>query len=234
MDKYDSPSTVGKKLRDGEALATVWDQFYVHCSTIIQTCPGVRRLSDSDREDCVQDVMLEFVRRFGEQWPEATQEHMNGWIRLTSRNKAADIVRRRFRKPEVLFGDGTGEGIVDRELSGGNPEASRADDVSLIWETLLSLDHKVSVTSYLIFYLRSIEGWEVAELAELFGIAPDQVRFRCHRVKKKFGTILEAKGQEHGGPHPSRDGRLEPIDPGEKRPRRTPRGQTTTTNEPDS
>lgn len=200
MDEYDSPSTIGRKSRDAKALAAVWDKFYLHCSTIIHASPGVRRLSDADREDCVQEVMLEFVRRFGEKWTEANQEHLTGWIRLTSRNKAVDIVRRRYRKPEVLFDDGSGQDIVGRDGSAGDPEASRAEDVSLIWETLLSLDHTVSVTSYLIFYLRSIESWEVAELAELFQITPEQVRFRCHRVKKKFGTILGTKGQGRGGP----------------------------------
>ena len=31
------------------------------------------------------------------------------------------------------------------------------------------------------------------DVAELFRIAPDQARARCHRVKKKFGSILRAQ-----------------------------------------
>lgn len=205
-------STVGKKIGDGEALATVWDQFYLHCSATINSCPGVRKLSDADREDCVQEVMLEFVRRFGERWEEASREHLTGWIRLTSRNKAVDIVRRRYRKPEVGFDDGAGDALVDHGTTGENPDAMRTADVSLIWETLLSLDHQVPVTSYLIFYLRTIEGWDIPELAELFGITAEQVRIRCHRVKKKFGAILEAKGQGRLGARPTRSG-VKPIEP---------------------
>lgn len=196
MGDRDSPSTIGKRLADGPRLASAWDLFYAHCSAIIAATPGVRKLSAVDREDCIQEVMLELVRKFGEQEPERGDPHLAGWIRITSRNKAVDIVRRRYRKPEVGFDDGAGEAIVDRGDLGDDADATRAEHVSLIWEALLSLDHKVPVTSYLIFYLHTIEGWKVPELAELFGITPEQVRFRCHRVKKKFGPILESKGRD--------------------------------------
>ena len=139
--------------------------------------------------------MLELVRKFGEQG-RPSEEHLTGWLRLTSRNKAIDIVRRRYRHPEVGFAEGAAERIVDRGDVAGRSTRRTAEQVSLIWEALLSLDHKVPVTSYLIFYLHSIEGWKVAELAELFGITPEQVRFRCHRVKKKFETILETRGRD--------------------------------------
>src|SRR4051812_33516772 len=118
MDDPDSPSTIGKKPADGEKLATAWDYFYAHCYTIISECPGVRRLSTTDRDDCIQEVMLELVRKFGEHQPDAAQENLTGWIRTISRNKAVDIVRRKYRKPEVMFDDGAGAGIVDRDSSG--------------------------------------------------------------------------------------------------------------------
>ena len=195
----DSSSTIGKKPADVSRLTDAWDHFYAHCSRIINESPGVRRLSVADREDCIQDVMLELVRKFGNKDAHPGEARLTGWIRLTSRNKAVDIVRRRFRKPEVGFGDGSGEEIVDRDDFGTDPESERAEHVSLIWEALLSLDNKVPVTSYLIFYLQTIEGWKVSEIAELFQVTPEQVRIRCHRVKKKFGPILKSKGRGAGG-----------------------------------
>lgn len=193
MEDHDSTSTIGKKPADRETLTAVWDHFYAHCYTIINECPGVRRLSLTDRDDCIQDVMLELVRKFGERQPDGGIESLTGWIRTLSRNKAVDIVRRRYRKPEVGFDDGAGAGLLDRESPGVDPDQKRGEHVSLIWETLLSLDNKVPVTSYLIFYLHTIESWKVPEIADLFQISPEQVRARSHRVKKKFGTILEAK-----------------------------------------
>lgn len=195
-DDQESPSTIRRAAAaDAEALSAVWDHFYAHCFTIINECPGVRRLSSSDRDDCIQEVMLELVKKFGQLRPDQTQEHLTGWIRTVSKNKAVDILRRRMRKPEVLFDDGAGERLPDRGEADADPAAARGEHVSLIWETLLSLDHKVPVTSYLVFYLHTIESWSVSEIADLFQISPEQVRARSHRVKKKFGSILETKGR---------------------------------------
>jgi RNA polymerase sigma factor (sigma-70 family) len=198
MDDQESPSTIGKKPTDSAKLSLVWDKFYAHCSAIIYECPSVQRLSVVDREDCVQEVMIELVRKFRERQPDSGQDNLTSWIRAISRNKAVDIVRRRYRKPEVSFDDGAGQGIRDRSTSEVDPEQQRGEHVSLVWESLLSLDHKVPVTSYLVFYLHTMEGWKIQEIAELFQISPEQVRARPHRVKKKFGSILESKERNSG------------------------------------
>ena len=196
MEDEESASTLARKSADGAKLASVWDHFYDHCFTIINECPGVRKLSTTDRDDCIQEVMLELVRKFGERHPDPGHENLTGWIRTISRNKAVDIVRRKYRKPEVLFDDGSGGSLLDRGTSGVDPEQARGEYVSLIWESLLSLDHEVPVTSYLVFYLHTIESWKIPEIAELFQISPEQVRARSHRVKKKFGSILTAKSHQ--------------------------------------
>lgn len=206
MDDQDSPSTIGKIPTDSAKLSLVWDKFYAHCSTIINECPSVRRLSFVDREDCVQEVMVELVRRFSERQPDSGQESLSRWIRVISRNKAIDIVRRRYRKPEVSFDDGSGEAVRDRNSAEVDPEEDRGEHVSLVWESLLSLDQKVPVTSYLVFFLHTMEGWKLQEIAELFQISPDQARARSHRVKKRFGAILESKGRESGKARVSRQG----------------------------
>jgi RNA polymerase sigma factor (sigma-70 family) len=199
MESSESSGATGKRPEGDASLARVWDQFYRYCFTIINQCPGVRMLSTSDREDCVQDVMMEIVRKFGEHQPGSSPDHLAGWIRVLSRNKAADIFRRRFRKPEVLFDDGTGAGVLDGNRAEGEPELAQGECVSLVWEALISLDQKVSATSYLVFYLRTIEGWDIPEISELFQISSDQARARCHRVKKKFGSILKTQGKKRGG-----------------------------------
>jgi RNA polymerase sigma factor (sigma-70 family) len=197
-------SATKTKPADNAALAAAWEKFYAHCFAIINQCPYVRRLSSADREDCVQEVMVELVRRFGRDRLEPMPGPLQtGLIRALSRNKAADLMRRRYRKPEVLFDDGAGAAILDARSSADGPRSEPGEYISLVWEALISLDHEVTITSYLIFYLRSIEGWTVPEIAELFQIAPEQARARCHRVKKKFDSILKRLGQEHDAPWPS-------------------------------
>jgi RNA polymerase sigma factor (sigma-70 family) len=204
MDDRDTPSAGkgGTGRAGGEALATAWDQFYAYCAGVIVRCPSVRRLSTADREDCVQEVMMEIVRKFGAPRPGPIPGELPAWIRAVSRNKAVDIVRRRYRRPEVGFDDGSGEKILDNEPADGEVQLGRGEYVSLVWEALVSLDQKVPVTSYLVFYLRTIEGWSITEVAELFQISPEQARARCHRVRKKFSSILKTKEKKRGGPRP--------------------------------
>lgn len=183
----------------GNRLSDAWDRFYAECFDVILGCPGVRRLSQADRDDCVQEVMMELVRRLGDDPAETPPEGMIRWVRAVSRNKAADIVRRKFRKPEVTFDDGSGGSLADRRLGEhDDPSPAPGEAVSLVWEALVSLDSQVPVTSYLVFYLRTMEGWSISEIAELFQITPEQARFRCHRVKKKFGALLRQRRDDAG------------------------------------
>lgn len=192
-----------------DARRGAWDQFYGWCFEVVRGCPSVRRLSDADREDCVQEVMVELVRRFGEAEDAPAAEQVEGLIRVVSRNKAVDIVRRRYRKPEVGFDDGSGETLASGPRgaeSAAEAALGQGESISLVWEALASLDQQVPVTSYLVFYLRSIEGWSIQEIAELFQISAEQARARCHRVKQKFGTIVETKRGRRPAPWEARDG----------------------------
>ena len=186
------PDTSGPYAEGDPRLEGVWDQFYAYCFAIINQCPGVRRLPVADREDCVQDVLMEIVRRFGSPRPGRRPEHFDAWVRAVSRNKAADMVRRKSRKPEVGFDDGSGDTVLD--AFDPDTGVSQPEYISLVWEGLIALDSQVSATSYLVFYLRNIEGWDVPEIAELFQISPEQARARCHRVRRKFESILKNRG----------------------------------------
>jgi RNA polymerase sigma factor (sigma-70 family) len=198
MDLAPSPRSTSEAPGPGNTLSDAWDRFYAECFEVIRRSPSVRKLSQADRDDCVQDVMMELVRRFGENQPEEPPEGMIRWVRAVSRNKAADIVRRKFRKPEVTFDDGSGGELPDLADRLNDHSPGPGESVSLVWEALVSLDHQVPVTSYLVFYLRTMEGWSIPEIAELFQITPEQARFRCHRVKKKFGTLLKERREESG------------------------------------
>lgn len=171
----------------GEVRQAAWDRFYDFCFKIINNSPGVRKLSTVDREDCVQEVMLELVRKFGEGHIEGLEDEIGGWVYVVAGNKAADIARRRTRKPEVGFDDGSGEAVP---AESGPAALDVGESISLVWESLLALDQQVTPSSYVVFFLRTIEEWSVPEVAEMMGMTPEQVRFRTHRVKARFAEIL--------------------------------------------
>lgn len=172
--------------------AEAWNRFYAHCFHIINQCPFVRRLNVVDREDCVQEVMMEIVRKLGQLQPEVAGAALTGWIRTVSRNKAINITRQRYRKPEIPFDDGAGAAVVGKPTN-PTPAIPEEDSLAMLWEALVVLDEKVTMSSYVIFYLRNIENWPITEIAEVFNITPEQTRFKCHRVRKRFSEILKTK-----------------------------------------
>jgi DNA-directed RNA polymerase specialized sigma24 family protein len=183
------------------AKAEAWDRFYAYCFDIVRRTPSVRKLSGADQDDCVQDVMYEIVRKFGEHgWEELPEpENVCGWIRTVSRNKAVDITRRHYRHPEVGFADGSGADLPADTSALEAAALNMGESVSLVWDALLTLDQEVTMTSYLIFYLRTIENWATTAIAEVFNLTPEQTKFRCHRVKKRFAEILKSKQAAAGG-----------------------------------
>ncbi len=183
-----SPSTPAPS----DPRAGAWDRFYAHCFRIINQCPFVKRLNTADREDCVQEVMIEVVRKLGQQEPDEAGEALTPWIRVVSRNKAADMTRRRIRNPVIAFDDGAGAALVSKP-SESAPALPEQDSLAILWEALVTLDEEVTMSSYVIFYLRTIENWPITEIAEVFKLTPEQTRFRCHRVRKRFGSILKSK-----------------------------------------
>jgi RNA polymerase sigma factor (sigma-70 family) len=177
-----------------QAKAEAWNRFYEYCFEIVRRCPSVRKLSGSDQDDCLQDVMYEIVRKFGEHATEELPEpeNMTGWILTVSRNKAVDITRKHYRHPEVGFADGSGADLPADTSALEAAALNMGQSVSLVWDALLTLDQEVTMTSYLIFYLRTIECWPTQEIAQVFNLTPEKTKFRCHRVKKRFGEILKS------------------------------------------
>ncbi len=192
----DEPERLDLPVEHSHRLEDVWDQFYAYCMAIISSCPHVRRLSAPDREDCVQDVMMVIVRRFDKAKLHERPAHFEAWLRLVTRNKAADVFRRKRRKPMDAFHDGSGETLLDPVNL--DAKLSQPEYIALVWEALLTLDKEISATTYLVFYLRSIEGWDVTEIAELFQLSNEQTRARCHRAKKKFEEILRERTGDFG------------------------------------
>ncbi len=172
------------------SLSENWDHFLGQCQRMIARSPELQRLSRNDREDCVQDVMVEVVRKFGSETPVSIQNKLMGWIRVVSRNKAVDIHRRRKRKPELLFDDGAGATLIDRAFLQNQQSEESSEAVSLVREALSHLDARVAPMTYLVFHLRHLEGWSITEISDLFQIRPERTRARCHRAKRKFEEIL--------------------------------------------
>jgi RNA polymerase sigma factor (sigma-70 family) len=107
-----------------------------------------------------------------------------------ARNKAVDSIRRRNRHASKPLEDN--EAIARRDPSlDPAAEYERRRTLAQVQRILLELSGKVSRTSYQVLYLRWIEDRPTSEVAAALELTPEQVRFRVHRMKRKFRDMLE-------------------------------------------
>jgi RNA polymerase sigma factor (sigma-70 family) len=171
-----------------------WDRFYAFCDGAIRTALASRPLQPADREDCRQEIWMELLAT---RMSRFRGGDLRSWLAALARNKAVDAVRRSRRRPVGL--------AIDPETRPAGPfEGPCAADESrsLVWSALAALERRVETRSFLVFFLRWIEGWSFIEIAAHLGLTPEQARLRHHRTKEKFRqVILDTAPRAERGDH---------------------------------
>jgi RNA polymerase sigma-70 factor (ECF subfamily) len=171
-------------------LTDAWNQFYDFCNPMIARAVGVHRLSEADRNDCVQEVWGEIIARLVHFQYDPARGRLRTWISTLMRNKVVDLIRRRARQRQGALSD-----AVQASLVGLNTDPAvvleQRTTQDLVWEALDELARSVSNRSYRVLHLRWFEGRTVPEIADTLGLTPNQVRFRHHRVKRKLFHLME-------------------------------------------
>jgi RNA polymerase sigma factor (sigma-70 family) len=164
----------------GEPAA--WTMCVDECESTITRVLRRFSLQDTDRDDCRQAIWEAILTtrsaRFGGGDPSA-------WLATLARNKAIDFLRRRRRFPHHSL-------LVEAvRATAGDPERDRSRARSTVWAALIELEARSDPRSFLVFFLRWIEGWSIREAAEVLGLDPVQARQRHHRMKAKFRDMIE-------------------------------------------
>jgi len=169
-------------------LAEAWDHFYDAYSPRIRAFLRRSGLPEADREDCFQDVWSEVVAHLGHLRYDPGRARLSTWLMTVARNRAVDTHRRRQRFAPGLIEDWAA--LVD---SGPGPDAAceQHSTQAQVRSVLGELSGQVSETSFRVLRLRGIEDRTCAEVADTLGLTPEQVRFRLHRIKRKFRALFE-------------------------------------------
>jgi RNA polymerase sigma-70 factor (ECF subfamily) len=176
-----------------------WDVFYTYCDDVIRKALASRRLQAADREDCGQEVWVAILSacpsRFGE-----ADASLSSWLATLARNKAIDTIRRvRRHRVGVLYD-------VEQEWGGDPASRCGADEARrLVWSALAELERQVEPRSFLVFFLRWIEGWPFREIAAALSLGEAQARLRHHRAKRRFGELLARAAGPSSGEDARRD-----------------------------
>lgn len=185
--------------RGGEpaALVEAWRRFYDFYAPRIRSFLRGCGLAEEDVNDCSQEVWQDIVARLAHFRRDASRGRLSTWIITLARNKAVDAIRRRNRHVSEPLEDDAAAAPMDPR-PGPDLEFERRQTLAQVQRILLELSGKVSATSFQAFYQRWIEGRPTAEVAAALELTPDQVRFRVHRMKRKFRDMLERSMDREG------------------------------------
>jgi RNA polymerase sigma-70 factor (ECF subfamily) len=172
-------------------LVEAWDRFYDLYTPRIRAFFRRFRLSAADREDCLQDVWSKVLTRLTEVPYDPRRARLSPWLITVARNLAIDALRRRRRLAAELYEEAFA--VVD---AGPGPDAA-CDRLALqarVRDVLTELSARAPAVSFQVLYLHAIDGRTNAEVAETLGLTPEQVRFRLHRMMRKFRDLFERSG----------------------------------------
>lgn len=171
-------------------LDEAWKHFYEFYASRIGVFLRRCGVPDEELNDCSQDVWQEVVTKLSHFHPDTRRGQLSTWVMTLARNKAVDSFRRRSRQVSERLGDN--EAIAPLDPS-PDPAAQyeRQATVAQVRNVLAELSSQVSQTSFQVLYLRWIEGRPTDEVAVALELTPDQVRFRNHRMKRKFRDLLQ-------------------------------------------
>ena len=134
-----------------------------------------------DRQDLYQEIVLQLWRA----WPryEARPEVQVGtWLYRVALNVAISDLRRRTRCPAADRLPGP-DGLP--EVAAPPPEGPDPDDLAQLYQAIARLSDVEKA-----FVLLYLEEKTYAEMADILGITPNNVRVKMHRVQDKLRQLL--------------------------------------------
>jgi RNA polymerase sigma factor (sigma-70 family) len=140
--------------------------------------------------DCLQDVWTELVKSLPSFKSDGEEGRLCSWLRTIARSRATDLGRAAARKRSVRLNPHLEESITGRELDPAS-SCELASRRQAVQQALDLLSRQASDLNYRVCRLRWIEERTVKQIAVELQLAPERVRFRLYRTKKKLRRILE-------------------------------------------
>lgn len=163
---------------------------------------ALRTLGDpDDAADAVQDALLSAYRAAGSFRGDAA---VTTWLHRITVNACLDLVRRRASRPSVPLDDDVehGDDVAGPDVLGERETAA---------EILVAL-RAIGPEQAAAVVLVDVEGFPVAQVAEMLDIPVGTVKSRCARGRARLATLLSHLGPAgNPAPHP-------PVEPANAEP----------------
>jgi RNA polymerase sigma-70 factor (ECF subfamily) len=177
---------------------------------------ALRTLADrEDAADALQDALLSAHRAAARFRGDAA---VTTWLHRIVVNACLDRIRRRQAHPTVPLPDGSRADDSGRWTGGVEPAAPAPDhDTALVIQQALA---QLPAEQRAAIILVDVQGYPVAEVAVLLGVAEGTVKSRCARGRARLALILgHLRPRGPGVPTPSRSNEGVPsVTPGNPTP----------------
>jgi RNA polymerase sigma-70 factor (ECF subfamily) len=148
---------------------------------------AIRTIGDrEDAADALQDALLSAHRAAARFRGESA---VTTWLHRIVVNACLDRLRRRQAHPTVPLPDGSRHGDPgDRHTPGVEPAAPVVDhDTALVVREALA---QLPIEQRTALVLIDVQGYSVAEAAEIMGVAEGTIKSRCSRARARLALVL--------------------------------------------
>jgi len=172
-------------------LTEAWDEFYRVYSGLIRRFVAAHGVSDSDIDDCCQDVWNKVAIKLPSFERSENRPGLRSWLYTVVRSKSIDLLRRNSRRSSVRLAD-----VVSERQEPEGREVDPAVQYERTWEDafiqsmLTELRSHVSALNYQVVQRRLLDGCSVADVAKELSLSSEQVRYRQYRTLRKLQTMV--------------------------------------------
>jgi RNA polymerase sigma-70 factor, ECF subfamily len=140
-------------------------------------------------EDVVQDIFTKLYFALNAYVPHDGVP-FTGWLSRIAVNACRDHLRYAGRRPETKFDDVNDEerAWVREGLSGSERESP--ESTAIARDLVRKLMDRLDPEDRIVLVLLDVEGWSVAEIADLNNWSASKVKVRAHRARHRLRTVL--------------------------------------------
>jgi RNA polymerase sigma-70 factor, ECF subfamily len=184
-----SPSLLGRVLANEPAA---WNRLVALYAPLVWHWCHSSGLQEQDQADVFQEV-FQAVAGHLDQFHKLAQGTFRGWLRTITRNKVADLFRRRNREPVGIGGSDAQNRL--NQLAGPtlfdeNSQAEQAAEQGLIHRALELIRPEFTERTWQAFWRTTVDEQAAVDVAQDLGMSPGAVRVAKCRVLQRLREAL--------------------------------------------
>ncbi|MBX9789020.1 MAG: sigma-70 family RNA polymerase sigma factor [Pirellulales bacterium] len=186
-----------QRLGRGEPISDEgWRPFYEIYEPLIRGFALRCRVPSDEVDDCVQEALQTVTSTLRDFRYDRQRGSFRGWLYTLVRSRATDLMRRRLRRA-ARFKAQQRTDHVAAPCNDPTVEIDRRWRAAVVHTVIDHLRGEVSPRNFEVFYLRSVQELSVSEVALRTGSTPERVRYRHHRMVRKFRDLFLLLTGEH-------------------------------------